>query len=465
MRKKSKCLLFMLLFLQYICPAQDTTFTLSKDEFLSIVKTYHPVIKQAGLQVKRAAAEVQAARGAFDPGIDVGLDRKTFDGKLYYSYFNPQLTIPVWYGIDIKAGLEEVTGQRVTSEATLGQTSYIGIKVPANNLLFDKRRAILSQAKSLRQMSEAERLLAINDLLYGALSAYWNWVREYLSYKVISEAVRVNEERLKFVRIEYEQGTRPAIDTIEALAQLQNFYLQQSNAELSFQNAGFELSNYLWMEDNVPMEWTNSILPSETEVYRNNPLPGLEQMLSTARSSHPKLQSLLFKTDVLETERRLKAQYLLPKLSLNANLLNKGYTVPNEFTVPFLENNYKLGIDFSLPLLLREARGKYKSAGIKLQEIALEQDQTALQIENKVKSYYNEVLQLSKQITIYEQALNNYRQLFQGEKTRFEVGESTLFLLNARENKVLEAAQKLNELRTKWHKGYAALLWATGRLS
>jgi len=464
MRRRSKYLLSVVVFLHFGCLAQDTAFTLSKDEFLSIVKTHHPVVKQAQLSVDRASADVQAARGAFDPTIDAGLDRKTFDGKLYYSYLNPQVTIPTWYGIDIKAGLEEVVGDRVTSEATLGKTSYVGVKVPATNLLFDRRRAALRQAQSFRQMSEAERLLTINDLLYDALSAYWNWVREYLTYNVISNTVRVNEERLKYVKLEYEQGVRAAIDTTEVLAQLQNMYLQQNNAWLSFQNAGLELSNHMWLKNNIAMEWTDNILPSEAELYRDNILPSLEELIATARINHPKLQSLSFKTDALETERRLKAQYLLPKLSVNANLLNRGYTVPDELTVPFMENNYKLGIDLSMPLLLREARGNYRSAGIKLQEIALEQDQVALQIENKIKSYYNEVLQLNKQISIYQEAFNNYQKLLQGENIRFEAGESTLFLLNSRENKVLEAAQKLYELRTKWHKSYAGLLWAAGRL-
>ena len=75
------------------------------------------------------------------------------------------------------------------------------------------------------------------------------------------------------------------------------------------------------------------------------------------------------------------------------------------------------------------------------------------------------MLQLGNQIAIYEQALSNYNRLFQGEKIRFEAGESTLFILNARENKVLEARQKLYELKTKWHKSYAGLLWAAGTLS
>jgi outer membrane protein TolC len=464
MKRKSRFLpvFFLLLLLQNISLAKDTTSILNKDQFLAIVRTYHPVVKQAELQVNRSAAGVLAARGAFDPKIETGIDRKTVDDKLYYSYFNTNLTIPTWYGVDIKVGFEEVIGERVTSEATLGKTSYLGVRLQPGNLIFDSRRAVLRQAQSFRQLSEAERQLIINDLLYDALVTYWNWVREYFNYTVVSEAVKVNEDRLKYVRLEYELGSRPAIDTVEALTQLQSFFTQQNNAWMSFQNAGLELSNYLWLDNNIPMNWQSNILPSKAELYQENHLPVLEQLILTARNDHPKLQSLIFKTDILQTDRRLKAQYLLPKLSLKANVINKGYSVPNNFTVPFLENNHKLGVDFSIPLLMREARGNFRSAKIKIQEIALEQDLTTLQIENKIKNYYNEVLQLGKQISLYEQALSNYQKLFQGEKIKFDAGESTLFLLNSRENKVLEASQKLYELRTKCNKSHAALMWAAG---
>lgn len=458
------CLLAYLLLCCIFCQGQDTSATLGKDEFISILRTYHPVLRQADLQVQRAAAGVLEARGAFDPRIDAGLDRKTFDGKLYYSYFNPQLTIPTWYGIDIKAGAEEVVGDRVTTEATLGRTSYIGVKIPANNLFFDSRRATLRQAQSLRQLSEAERTGIVNDLVFDALSAYWNWVREYRLYRIIAAAVRVNEERMRFVVTEYEQGNRPAIDTTEAMTQLQGFYLQQNSAWLSFQNAGLELSNYMWLERNTPFEWNAGIQPPEAELIDRPDVPPLETLLIETLDSHPKLKALRYKTDVLEIERRLKAQYLMPKLSVNANLLSKGYGLPDEVNMPLLENNYKLGVDFSLPLFFREARGSFQAARIKLQENTTEQERVTLQLQNKVKAYYNDVLLLQQQLTLFEQNLENNIRLFQGEKIRFEAGESTLFLLNARENKVLETTQKLTELRAKWQKSYAGLLWAAGIL-
>lgn len=464
---KNRLLLLVLLFISgNFSFAADSLRVLTKNDFLGIVRSYHPVILQSGLQVSRAAADVQTARGGFDPMLRSGVDRKTFDGKFYYSYFNPEINIPTWYGIEFKAGVEEVVGDRVTSEASMGKTSYAGAKIPVNNLWFDKRRAVLRQAQAMQQLSEAERRLAINDVLYDGLSAYWTWVKDYLVYQVITNAVQINEDRFRFVKTEYELGSRPAIDTTEAQAQLQTFYMQQNAAWLAFQNSGNELSNYLWLENNQPVTWSQMVVPDTVEVNQvlsSEDYPPLSGILESL-PSHPKLQSIGFKLNVLEIERKLKAQYLLPKLSLSGNVLSKGYGLPADVTTPFLENNHKLGLDFSMPLLFREARGGYKAVNFKIQETNLEQSNIALQIENKVKNYYNEMLALQQQVTIFDGAFGNYQKLFLGERLRFRVGESSLFLLNTRENKLLESAQKLVELKTKWHKTYAGLLWAAGSL-
>ena len=464
-KERSKYLLVLIAVLLSVSSmAGDSTHhVLTKDDFINIVKLYHPIAKQADIQVERAKANLQQSRGAFDPEIGTTLDRKTFDGKLYYSYFKPELTIPTWYGIDLKAGVEEIVGSRVSSESTLGQTSYIGVKVPANQLLFDKRRAALRQAQALQLQTAEERKLAVNNLLYDALAVYWNWVEKYCSYRIISSAVAVGEERVRFVKLEFEQGLRPAIDTTEAITQLQTFYFQESAMLLAFRNAGIELSNYLWLENNTPVEWSDFILPDTTDFEKAAAIPDLNSLLS-ALDEHPKLRSINNKMDILEIEKKLKAQSLMPKLSLSGNILSKGYNYPQELNLPLLENNHKVGFSFVMPVFLKDARGAYNVAKLKILETDLERNNNRLQIENKTRSYYNELLAVRQQLNIMTSTNINFIKLYQGERIKFENGESSLFLLNARQSKVLETAQKLIELKAKWQKVYVSLLWASGTL-
>jgi outer membrane protein TolC len=446
----------------------DSLRVLSQEAYLEIVRTYHPVARQGNLLVDRARAELTSARAGFDPLLYGSLERKTFDGKNYYNLFNSELKIPTWYGIELKAGLEQNVGDLINPEETLGLSSYLGISVPlAKNLVMDKRRAVLQQAKIFREQSKAERLLLINDLIFDASDAYWTWAKEYLSYQVLAEAVTVNLTRYDLVKLGFRQGDRPAIDTTEALAQLQAFELARNDAWLRFRKAGLDLSNYLWLANDTPYYMPPTVVPDTAWMSRNLseiPVPVMEDLVRTALQTHPKLQAYDFKLQMLDIDRKLKFQDMLPMVNLNYNLLHEGYNVLEGASWNFYANNFKFGVDFGLPLRLSQGRGQYRAAKIKIEETGLNRMQDKLAIENKVKRYFNEVVVLQKQVSIAQDNYLNYLKLFRGEDTRFRIGESSLFLLNSRENKVLESRQKMIELKTKLFTAYIAMQWAMGQL-
>ena len=287
--------------------AKDSLLELSQEEFLNIVRTYHPVARQANLMVDRAKAELIAARAGFDPLLYMSAERKTFDGKNYYDWFHPELKIPTWYGIEVKAGLEENLGDLLNSEWTPGKSSYLGVSVPlAKNLVMDKRRAVLQQAKVFREQSKAERSIMLNDLLFDASYSYWTWVKEYMIYRVLEETIAVNQTRYGLVKLGYRQGDRPAIDTTEALAQLQSFQLARNDAWLRFRNAGLEMSNYMWQANDTPFYLPPVVIPDtswNTINLNNQSLPLLDTLLNIAAMIQPKLQSYDCKLQILDIDR------------------------------------------------------------------------------------------------------------------------------------------------------------------
>jgi len=72
---------------------------------------------------------------------------------------------------------------------------------------------------------------------------------------------------------------------------------------------------------------------------------------------------------------------------------------------------------------------------------------------------------LQNQVIIANSALLNYTALLRNELLRFNNGESSLFLVNSRENKVLEIKQKIIELQVKLLKATYTLNWAGGALN
>lgn len=439
--------------------------TLSLTEFIGLVKQNHPVAKQAALQVDKAKADLLSSRGAFDPVFQLETENKTFDNKNYYFYTNPELKFATWPGIDVKAGLENNGGKFIDPEYSIGKTSYLGIEVPlARNLLMDKRRAALMTAKIMVNMGEQERLQMMNDLLFDAYLSYWNWAGAEQIYAVVSRFVTVSNQRLGLVRLAWQQGDRPAIDTTEALAQLQSFLAMQADAQVDVANARLQVSNYLWNENDTAYMLPDDWAPDSLTVFGADDELALSTLLETSNLSNPSLQMYNYKLDALDVEKRLKFQSLLPYFNVKANMLNSGYSVLKNVNIPFVENNYKFGVDVKIPLLLRDGRGDYKKAKLKIAETKYMFSNKQWEVENKIKSYFNETVALEQQIKLNQSAYTGYETLLRAENTRYQNGESSLFLINTRENKVLETAQKIIELEVKWMKARYAAQWSAGVL-
>ena len=196
----------------------------------------------------------------------------------------------------------------------------------------------------------------------------------------------------------------------------------------------------------------------------DDPLPELNALLAAARNNHPELLIYNYKLDVLTVEKKLKFQDLLPAVNFRYNQLGKGYDILKTASGPLFENNFQYGLSAAIPLRLSQGRGEYRKAKLKINETQWQQNHKLLQVEIKVKSYFNELTALKSQIVLQEKVWKNYLALQRGEEIRFQSGESSLFLINARENKTLEALQKQQELKVRYFKTEITLLWAAGLL-
>jgi outer membrane protein TolC len=463
--KKNNWLLVFLFGLSQALLAQDSLSVLNSEQVLLLVKKYHPIARQAQIGVQQSNANITLARGAFNPIIGGYLAQKNFNQIEYYNFTNAQIIIPTWYGIELSGGIQDLTGQRLNQDETNGKTSYAGISLPlAKNLIIDKRRAFLQQAKLYQTMAKAEQRALLNDILMGAMEHYWQWVNAYQSYVIMNNNLSINKTRLELIKKTYINGERPAIDTIEAITQLQSFEYRKNEYWLAFQNAGLALSAYLWKSNNEPYYLPENVIPQtgwENEMNLTNFNLVLADLLNTAENN-PTLVQHKSKIDVSVVDKRLKFQELLPKIDLRYNHLNKDYAWNNEGLL--LNNNYQYGIKFEMPLFLSEGRGEYRMAKLKLESSKLDLNVKQQQVEIKVKQYFNEYVNLKKQIILQSAAYSNYTQLLKAEETRFFNGESSLFLINSRESKALEAQEKLIELKTKYYKTIYGLQWSAGLL-
>ena len=456
-----------IVFLFFSFSSLSQTPVLFPEAFLKIVQTYHPIAKQAGIGVQKSEAQILQARGGFDPILSHYSTQKTFDGKNYYTSHAPELSIPTWYGIELRSGLENLQGTRLNSSETLGETSYIGISVPlAKNLIMDQRRASLQQAKLMNNMALQEQRATLNGLFSDAMASYWNWVKSVRVLKIVNQNLQIAEARVSLVKRSVELGERPAVDTVEATTQQQYFDNLYQAKWVERENARLDLSVYLWQENNTPQDLPSEVQPGEVAnefaLLADFDL-NLPSLLEKAYANHPELSAYQYKIEGLQVEKKLKFQSLLPKLDVTYNALSKGLA-PSVEVRPLFENNYQYGIKFEMPLRLSKGRADFQLAKLKIQEESLNLAQKRQQIQVKISSYYNQVEALKKQIRTQEMALSNYQTLVKAEESRFAQGESSLFLINSRETKAMEAAEKLTELKAYLFKTIYALQASAGVL-
>jgi len=416
---------------------------LSLSEYLGYVKTYHPLVKQANLLLNEGEAKLLKARGAFDPKIEVDYDKKIFKSTEYYNTLNATFKIPTWYGIELQGQFEDNSGAYLNPQSVVPEDGLysVGVSVSlAKGLLINERMAVLKQAKLFQKQAEAENQLLVNEVLYKAIQAYFQWVRTYKEKRVYEAFLSNAEMRFEGIIKGYRLGEHPTIDTTEARIAFNDRKLNLEKANINYVKATLELSNYLWI-DETPVEIRANIFP-DIEVLKDidNALKleniglGFDQF-----SNHPKIQSLEFKYQGLNFENRLKKNNLLPEVNLKYNLLSETPEMINSFNV----DNYKIGVSVSFPLFLRKERAELKLSKYKLQAIDLEKQVAELSLKNKFNSLQQEIVSYNNQLEIAITMVSDYSIMLKGEERKFEAGESSLFLINSRESKLIENNLKL----------------------
>lgn len=303
--------------------------------------------------------------------------------------------------------------------------------------------ADVRMAKVQLQLSAAEQKMETTDVIYEASLAYFNWKRAFDEAELYKTYLEYAQKRYDGILRLIETGDKPAIDSVEAGILVKTRELSLKDAQLKLTKSRLELSNFLWI-DNVPVELEENITLEEN--VRNSVDTSLNTNLqlnqSAALDSHPKIQSLQSKLSMLEIERRYKANMLLPEMNVSYNYLSE----PAYFT-DYRFQDYKIGLNFSFPLFLRKERGALQLAKLKIQDGQLDLELERVALKNKILTYSAEIESLNQQQLTAAELVKDYTIMLSSEEKLFSFGESSLFLINSRENNVVSS--RLAEINTE----------------
>jgi len=432
---------------------------ISIDSAMAWALRKHPLAIAATAVESRGTVALFGAKGAFDPTLQGTFDRKEYVGTEYFEYADVGVTWQSPLALKVEAGRQWADGVYLNNERTVpdaGQ-AYVSLKLPVlQGLLTDKYRVGVKQAEVDVERNRAAAEIIRNELRYDLAIAYTNWAYTFKLLEIYEETENLIAIRLSNTRGLYQQGDKPAVDTLEARVALFNQQLTTQQARVDAEIAAQELRAIFW---ELPANASPQVEALEIEIPVSlGPV-----------TNNPELNELRASFSRLQLERSLKQEYLKPQLDLSYSILGDGFDLtpandPDGGVGDLFTSAYKFGATFRYPLRNRAARADVQLADIKLAETGAKLEAKRQSLATKAQAYSNAAVAYEAQLSDATNLANQAAQLLQFEKELFDLGESTQFLLNSREQslqKALLTQAKLKAVRAKaiWSWRKAVGVW------
>lgn len=447
---------------------QDST-RLSLESMLKMTLSYHPIVKQAGLINSDAEARLREAKGQFDPKLAMDYNLKDFKEIEYYNLLNTSLKVPTWIGIDPKLEFYKYTGEYVgdelfISDATNNEQVALGVSIPVGKgLFFDERRNAVRQAEAFTDIAEAEQIKQTNKILFIVIKDYWSWYYAYKRVELLSQAVVLAQNLFDRTLIDYQYGEAAVVDTLQAKINFQKRAVDYRKSLLDYELAKLNLSKHLWSENLVPLELGENTLPDSTSLFFGLRDQDMKANIDNALSNHPEIVKLQGKRNQLDANLRWNKESLKPQVDLSYSLIDAPVNPDFRSSTVDWGENYKLGVDFSIPILLRKERGKLQQTRLKLQSNEFEMAQQQIALRNEMIGQFTQSLAFEDLLFQYQDVATNYQLLLDAELINLQNGETDIFKLNIQQDKFIEAKSEFYEVFAKWEKSKAEYYYATGQ--
>jgi len=435
-------MLFYILLISSSIAQGDSNKYFTYSEYLQIVLKHHPVSCQANLKKREGEVLKQKAKGAFDPKLIGTVSQKYYDDKQYYSYLNGSLKVPMWFGIETFAGYDNNDGVRLNPESYSNSQGLWNAGISMNlgkGLMIDQRRADLKQSEIMRTSTVLERRIILNQLLFDASVVYFEWYKAYEKAKLYEDNLNNIKTRYSNVVESVAFGDKPAIDTLKIGIQIQDRKIKLMQTELDLQNKKALLNTYLWQDGFIPLELDTVVSPKIDTIIVNVDVTDIELLLS----SHPKILIQENNISFSKINYRLKRENLKPTLKIKYNTLSNGQT--NNTFSDYSITNYNWSASVSYPIFTRKERAEVKLSELKLENNKAKLLDVKANVKYSVISAVNKMESYKEQLYAHERAVLMYEALLKSEQQLFDIGESSLFLINTRDQNLINAEIKLLE--------------------
>jgi outer membrane protein TolC len=436
--------------------------TLRLEDVLGSVHRNYPPLLAALQDRPLAEADVLAAEGRFDLSLRGRLDS---DSLGYYSNQRWEFGFEqplAWNGMSVGAGYRISDGSFAPYDGKLDTRSLgewrSGVRLPLlRDRSIDSRRAELAKARigvRLANLSIEQQRLAIT---LAATQRYWNWVAAGRRLALAQAVLKIAEDRQVLLDTAVRAGQMPAIDAGDNRRAILQRQGQLVEAERSLQQAAIELSLFFRNEQGQPVIPLAERLPDGFPLAENIAEDQIDADILAALQRRPDLSRLAAQREASRVDVEIARNQRLPAVDVvtgfssghGSGPLQRG---PQEF---------RAGLSFELPFQRRTATGRQRAAEVRIEQIRQRERFTADQIRAEVQDAASFAQTAFQRLRVAADEVLVSRQLEEAERTRFRLGDGTLFQLNLRELATVESALREIAAQADYQRALAAYRFST----
>lgn len=437
---------------------------LALGDVVQSVERAYPLIEAARLDRVAAEAELEVSLGAFDPSLRLRAASELLggypNGRVDAQFDQP---IAPW-GVNLFGGYRLGLGDFAVYDGKL-RTNDVGELRAGGSLSLmrgretDRRRVSAARSEAAQQIAESAFEAQLLEAARAAGQRYWDWVAAGHRVRIAQELLAVAETRDSWLEVRTKSGEVPQIDRVDNRRAIEQRRQGLVSAERAREQAAIELSLYLRNDSGAPVV----ALPARWRPFPavvEAPLPSLEPALAAALAKRPEPRRLAAQRRQLELEASLAENQRLPGLDLTV-AASKDLGEASDGDVKRGKPVVEGSLLFDVPLQSRLLGGRVKAsqAGVSRLE-ALERLQ-ADRIRADLQDALSALSAARERVVSARRELEAAREVERGERTRYEVGDSSLLFVNLREQQTVETAQREVDALLEYQR--ALLQWNVAR--
>lgn len=431
-----------------------TTSPLELDEVLGSIDRF-PATIAAAEERRMAAGESLAARGGFDPVVRA---RGLVDVIGYYrnQVFDVSIEAPTpLWGTTFIAGYRVGLGDFPVYDGKLATNAAgevrAGLSLPLlRNGPIDRRRANIERAKVGEQIADEGVRLQRLELERAAMARYWDWVGAGFRLRIARDLLALAEARQEQLVARVAAGDIPDIERVENERALRQREAQVVAARRGVEQAAIELAVFLRDANGGPQPPPETRLPDRLRepVIPSLALDGAVFDSLRLRPERRRLSLLVAQQDV---ERRFAKNQLLPGVDV-FGLVSRDFGAGDKSRS---ETELELGVQLDLAVLFRGARGRLAVAEGQLARANAQLRLLERRIEAEVRDVASALRAGRERLALVRREVELASALAKAELERFELGDSTLLLVNLREQAAAEAGVREIDAMVDLHRAHA----------